>query len=177
VAEGIHRCAPDDPNRCQGIVANGQCPNLAAENSQYCRRCGGHTGVIRKEKENVRNYQLARFKSRVENKLTAPGIKSLREEIAVLRMLLEERINTCKDDVDLILQSAAIADLIMKVQAVVVACHKLESSMGQHLDKQQILIFGRRIIDIIIKNVDDPAVIERISSDIVTLMEEIGDGN
>ena len=78
------------------------------------------------------------------------NVKDLRDEILILRMLLQEFINNrCKTPNDLIVFSSPIADLVMKVTTVVEKCHKLEGSMGELLDKQAILQFAGEVIKVI----------------------------
>lgn len=148
----------DHPSRCQSVNAQGQCYNLGVElddgsRANFCLAHGG--GRIRSldRKEAVRNYQLtiAKWRLKMDEKVDAEGIKSLREEIAILRFVLEERLNRCQDGMDLILQSQAISQMVMNIERVVSSCHKLEGSMGHLLDKQAVLQFAQVVIGIITK--------------------------
>jgi hypothetical protein len=109
------------------------------------------------EANSLRNYRLATFhlRARLEQLGVSPGIKSLRDEIAILRALLEQRLEQCKDTTDFILQSGPISDLKLKIEKLVASCHHLEGSMGQLLDKQAILQFASVVIDIISEELKD----------------------
>ena len=146
----IKRCAPDDPNRCQAVVqGQGQCPNLAVPGTKYCKAHGGARAASRQEEASLKNYRIARasFNQRAAEMANSSGLKSLRDEISLMRVLLEEHLNSCEDTNDLLLQSAIISDLILKIEKLVVSCNKLETSLGETLDKSQILHIAGKWID------------------------------
>ena len=177
----IEKCKrPDDPNRCQAVMARGQCENKAVrtddgEYGEYCLAHGGNRFLAKKKQDAIRNYQLDRFKARLSRHATSPAVKSLRDEIAILRMMMEERLNRCQDDMDLVLQSGPISDLVMKIDKVVQSCHKLEGAMGQLLDKQAILQFASEVIDIISESVTDETLMEQIGNKIMAIVGRVDD--
>jgi hypothetical protein len=130
----------DDPDlRCDFIInTGGQCANRIVDG---CTRCPMHGANKQKEaieNKSLRLYRLAKFQNRAEELTDHSKVKSLREEIAILRILLEEKINRCADEHDLLLQSGPISDLVMKIEKIVASCHRLESSLGGLLDKTKI---------------------------------------
>ena len=108
----------DDPNRCQASTRNMQCTNKAVPGGKYCRCHGGNKEQESMTQESLRNYRLTKWHAKLGRHAESPGIKSLRDEIAILRMLLEERLNICEDANDLILQSHMISDLVVKVENI-----------------------------------------------------------
>ena len=94
-------------------------------------------------------YKLEKFQARVEHFKVNPAVKSLRSEIGILRMTLENVINKCRDENDLLMASQKIGDLVMKIDRLVLSAHKLESSMGELLDKMAALNLSNQIIEII----------------------------
>lgn len=176
MAENVLRMdGEDDPERCQGVTSQGQCSNKAVEGSQFCIAHGGNQAVAKLQKDSLRNYRLTKWKARIQRQSESPGIKSLREEIGILRMLMEERLNSLQSETDLLLQSQQISELVMKINVVVKNCHALEGSMGQLLDKQAILQFAGRIIDIIAVEVADESKIESIADKIMSALGDFGD--
>jgi len=161
-----------DPNRCQAVHSHGQCRNVAVEGSTFCAAHGGNKAVQDAEREALKNYKISKFQARIEEKKATPDLKNLRDEIALLRMLIEERLNICMSGTDLVLHSSAISDLIMKVEKVVSSCHKLEKNMGMVVDKQAILNFAGRVVQIITLELDDqPDKVDEIGN---RILEEIG---
>lgn len=163
--------SPDDPHRCQAVNSQGQCRNRGAQlpegYASYCLAHGGNKQQAKVIKESARNYKLDKWRSRLNEKADAEGIKSLRDEIGILRIVLEERLNKCNDAHDLILQSGPISDMIMKIEKVVSSCHKLEGSMGQLLDKQAILQFASKVITILGNHIQDEQLLTLIADEIV----------
>jgi len=174
---------PEHPDRCQAVNSQGQCPNLGLSldggiRAPNCLAHGGNQHRAAQEKASLRNYKLtvARWRRQLDEKADADGLKSLRDEIAILRICLEERLNICKDPMDLILQSAAISDLVMKIDRVVTSCHKLEGSMGHLLDKQAILQFAQLVIGIIGNVITEEAQLNTIAEEILVAVGRIGSG-
>lgn len=167
---------PEHPNRCQGIKHHqGQCTNLAAAYSSFCLCHGGNRGAEAQEKRAVSNYRLTKWQARLEEKTSKTEIKSLRDEIGILRVLMEETLNKCHTDMDLILNSSKIADLAMKIEKLVASCHKLEGSMGKLMDKSAILQFAAEIVDIIGRELEgDETKISAIGEQIFTAVGRLG---
>lgn len=165
------RCAPDDPHRCQSTIQGGtaQCYNKAEQGSNYCSMHGGAGHV-----DKFRNYHFARFKDKILEKADSPVLKELHEEVGLLRFVLESIINKCENEVDLMIQSGPITDLVIKIEKLVVSCNTLDSKLGNTMDKAQLLKFAGIIIEIISNNVEDSEIVELIADQIV---EKLGDSS
>ncbi len=167
----IERTYDEDPNRCQGIVAGkAQCINKAEMGSRFCLVHGGDKGYQSMQKQNANNYRLTRFAGRVEEFAKNDSIKSLREEIGIMRLLVEERMNACATPADLLIQSGAISDLVMKMERLVISCHKMEDSLGKYIDAEAILDFAQRIIKVLGTHLEGD-LLRAVSDDI---LKEIG---
>lgn len=164
---------PADPNRCQATIrSKGQCINKAYTGSRYCLAHGGNVAKKEQEKVSLRNYHLTKFYARAQRMGESTQVKSLRDEVGILRMMLETKLNECQTDYDLMLSSSIISDLIIKIEKVVNSCHKLEGSMGELLDKSAILQFASSVINIIGSEIADEEVISRIAN---RILQELGD--
>lgn len=145
---------PEHPNRCTAMTRNGQCVFLALQlsNGDYAATCKMHNGTISQknlDKEALSNYRLHQWQSRLDEKRDSSAIKSLRDEIGILRIAMEERLNQCREPMDFLLHAGPISDLAVKIEKLVTSCHRLEGSMGLLLDKQVLLQFASEVIDII----------------------------
>lgn len=147
------------------VMLNGE------KKSKYCSIHGGVAELAKQEQDSKNMYRLAKFGSRIAEFSSHTQVKGLRDEIGILRMILEERLNKCQDNDELILSSNVISDLVMKIQAVVTSCHKLESSMGQLLDKQQLIQFAESMINVICSEISDPDMLARIAKKIEAATE------
>lgn len=173
MAENIERVPyPEHPRRCQGIGRGEQCMIFALPDATHCIMHGGTAQVNSKKAASLKNYQLTNFRAQLERHSGSSNIKSLRDEIGILRMMLETRLNKCHDDMDLMLQSGPIADLVLKIDKLVTSCHKLEGSMGELLDKTSIIQFANTVTAIIAEEVTDPEAMNRIADKIIKAMDQ-----
>ncbi len=162
---------PSDPRRCQQVTGHGQCLIIAQTGSPYC--LAHSTGFeSRQEKALIRNLRLTKWKSQVEEMADNPQVKSLREEIGVLRVILQETMNRCETANDLIMFSNKLSDIVIKIEKLVVSCHRLEEKTGALLDKSAALQLGAAFVDVIAKEITDEAILDRISDSIMKLISD-----
>jgi hypothetical protein len=171
----------DDPRRCQAVVqAHGQCMNVAVEGCTTCLAHGGAAQNKLIEKSKVRMYNLGRWRAQANEFQDHDKIKSLREEIGILRVMIDERMKMCKSETDLALYSGPLTVMIMNVEKLVTSCNKLEMHLSGILDKTQALQLGQEMVEIIGRHldsvpdkdlliskissaIDDPSVLDAIS--------------
>ena len=166
MADGIEICAPDDPNRCQGVTAFGQCNKLSIPGRDRCPMHDGAKAI--KNKKEVSGYQLTKWRGRLDRLADTNGVRSLRDEIGILKMTLEALVQRCQTDDDLIEKASAFGELIMKIEKVVLSCHRLEKTTGMMLDKTAALQIAANICQIIGEEVEDEDQIVRITDRIIT---------
>lgn len=164
-----------DPERCQGVSpSRGQCMNKRHPESEFCLAHGGNKAGQAAEKRRISNYRLAKFQARLARQTDSPQIKNLRDEIGIMRMVMEETLNRCTSDFDLLANSQKISDLALKITTVVEKCHRLEGSMGQLLDKTTVLRFANQFINIIVEENLTEEQLDRIAGKI---MNVVGDSD
>lgn len=167
----------DAHNRCQGVTPKGQCMNVVSEGSKFCPVHGGNRAAMAKEAENVRNYRLTKFQVRLNAMADSSHLKNLRDEIGILRIVMEELINKCNAPVDLLQMAPQIGDTALKIERLVTSCHKLDKSMGQFLDKSDIMQLGSEIATIISGYVEKDEAIDDIMGQIGEIIERIAETN
>jgi hypothetical protein len=169
---------PDRPNRCQGITSNGQCSQNAQPGGNFCyAHNGGHDRVAEQDQ---RMYQLLKAKDR--SRLAALSehndVKSLRDEIAIARMLIEERFNLIQNDSDMLTACGALNSLLLTVERLVSSAHKLEQNLGSLLAKPTLLALGNELVSIVIDELHGipnyEEVVDRISERVITAMAKAG---
>jgi hypothetical protein len=126
------RCEVDDPRRCQSSGSQGQCPYTAMPESKFCQRHDGR-GAVAREADKTNMYRLQVWQARLSEFSEHDKIKSLRDEIGILRILLEETMNKCRDTTALLLYSNKISDLCLRIEKLVSSCNRLEMKMGMLL--------------------------------------------
>lgn len=159
--ESIHH--PGDRCIGQSHKTGDLCPYIKVEGTDYCARHAANKQIIKTQKQELNNYRLGKYKQRVSELTYSSGIKGLREEIGILRMVLESILESCQNDTELLLYSNRIADLAMKIEKLVVSCDRLENRMGMLMDKNSVLVLAENIIEIISIHVTDESQLEDIS--------------
>jgi hypothetical protein len=170
----FERVEANDPNRCQATNAHGQCPYKSGEHSSYCSMHGDNKAAEAHRKKLLNMYHLSKWQNRVDEFSEHDNVKSLRSEIGIARMVMETILNQCNDKSDLLLYSGRIMEMLTKIQGLIVSCHKLESNLGQLLDKASALNLASQIVTIVAEEINDPQVTDRISSRIAVT---IGDSD
>lgn len=158
---------PEDPERCQAMASAGQCNLVRCEGSEYCPIHGGAKKQKALAKQNFRNYQSEIYRARLDRFAEGAGLKSLRDEIGILRMTVEALLNRCNDDHELIMKSAPLSDLIMKIEKLVTSTHKLDISLGTMMDKAEATQMVSEVVNAIARHVDEDkldAIIEDVQS-------------
>ena len=136
----------DDPERCQVTIAtSGQCRNKAVPGSTYCAVHGGNKAAEAQAKQKVRGYLVGKWRQKLDHHADNDNIKDLREDIGVMRMLVENILNLCSTENDLLMYSSKIADLVTRIEKLVSSCQRLEVQLGGMLDKNSALRLGQEI--------------------------------
>jgi len=148
MAQEIERVnSPDDPRRCHGTGSGNQCFNVACDETNLCPACskGDMIEVAR------RQYVLTdpKYQARMAQLSEAEEIKSLREEVAIARMLIEERLNRITTDHDLYAATGAINSLLLTVEKLVSRSHILEQNLGQLYHKSTIVQLVQAFVEIV----------------------------
>lgn len=169
----------DPDKRCQHVSDKAQCINEQVEGSLYCK---GHDfrAEGRVEASRLRHYLLtdARYSGRLATLSDHEDIKSLREEIAFARMLIETRFNMIANEGELLAACGTLNSLLLTVERLVKACNQVERNLGTLLAKPTIVALGREIIEIIIDELEDiddsDVIIDKISDRIIPAILDAG---
>lgn len=162
---------PESPDRCQGIVKSGQCFNVKVEGTDYCPLHGGNMISKSQRTKELLNYKLKNYQREISEKLDADKQFNLREEVSILRFLIQEKLNQYDTQVELIAAAPEISALFEKVEKLVASSLKIETALGSFLDRQQLIEFTSDIIGVIVEEVSDPDVIDNIAVKIGHLIE------
>lgn len=181
---------PADPLRCQGPSQTmGQCPYLSMKGLvasghitdvdeslfEHVDRCPRHGGVRQLqaiEKKRLHQYRLQVWQERVDEFAEGEEVKSLRGEIGITRMMIEEILNQCKDPQMLMLYSTKIQYLIQNCEKLVRTCERIEKSSSLMMDRSAALSFASRVVEIIGQHIDDPEIIDSISNGIIDTLKD-----
>lgn len=171
----LTQCKQDDPNVCQACLRLNTSGHyyLSEEGTDACMRHGASAKLEAIRRKSANQYKLQVWQSRVNEFTESEHSKSLRGEIGILKMTLENIVNMCQDASQLLLYSGKIGDMVTRIEKLVVACDRLERNMGMMLDKATAMKLAGNIVDLISNEVDDPNTIDRISNAIIDLLKDL----
>lgn len=175
MADGIERVTDmADPNRCKGVARGSQCTMKALPNTEYCPMHGGRIQENSNNRKEIHNLKLTKWAARLSQMANSSSIFSLRDEIGVMRITLEELLNKCSDANELLIYEPNICRLTMNIGKLVKDFHSIEQNMGQLLSKQALMDFAGQVVDIICQKIDDEALRKEIAGEIITIACEAG---
>jgi len=157
---------------CTYIIQSGKPCGRETNGSNRCSHHGGNIADEIIAREESRNYDLQRYRARLATKADAPNIKSLTEEIGILRLMIEARLNACADDNDLMMQSSAIALLINSTDKLISSSHKMDFINKNYVSKGELAQFATEVVTIVNTYVKDPDVLEAIANAIIAKLDE-----
>ena len=102
-------------------------------------------------------------------------LRTIREEIAIARTLLEERLNTIKTDADLIAACGPLNTLLLTIERLTTSCLKLDTTVGNLMAKPTLLRIASDTVAIILQELKDipnhEEIVDKISKRMVDVMD------
>lgn len=158
--------------KCQTQTSRGQCIQLALEHSNHCASHGGNKGQEAYHKKSLNMYRLAKYQKRMEEFRDHDDVKGLRNEIGILRMMLEDKITACTGEMDLLLAAGPVSDLVMKVERLVSSCHKIENQLGNLLDRQKVQVLASMLLQTVDSKIKETKLTEVQQGDVLSAVAE-----
>jgi hypothetical protein len=69
-------------------------------------------------------------------------------------MMIEKRWNLVKDDGDLLQACGPLNQMLQNMDRLVNSCHKIEQNLGQLLAKQAILALAKRMVEVMVEELE-----------------------
>lgn len=166
---------PDDPRRCKGASKDGQCQNIAEEGYKYCL---AHGGRISGDEHDQREYLLAQVKERFRLASVAgpEQLKSLRDEIAIVRELASRMLDRIQTNQELVQSCGMLNTLCLTLERLKKSNIQFEQSGGALLSKEAILKLGQEICTIIVQELAEvpnyEQIVDRVSDQISEVILE-----
>lgn len=131
--------------------------------------------MVSETKAMVNNYRLLHHQQRLDRGKSSPDVKSLRDEVVILRIVMEEHLNKCKTTEEFLMYAGRIQTLAVDIGKVLQQCHTLEEKTGFVIDKSKVLKIADGISDVIQKYIPDKATQDTISQEIILQIIAISD--
>ena len=161
---------PAHPERCQGIIRTnngfeGQCTHYRIEGSNYCIIHGGSVAQTQTPLKELNLYRVKKYMKRISELKTANAARTIDEELAILRMVLEETLERTEKegDMGLLLYSQKISEIIRDIKSCVITADKLATKAGTLLGRSEAIVIAGKVIEILSTEVNDTEVLSRIA--------------
>jgi len=161
-------------NRCQWVTAEGQCDREATL-GPFCNKHGRIS-----PDQALRHYQITNtlVSDNVTRHNAVDQIKDLREEIALTRAMIETRLNLAQNEAEFIASMGILHQYLGTVEKLVTSCHRMDTNLGNILNKASILNLAQDLVNIIVEELKDvpgrDEIVDKISHRII---EAIGTQN
>lgn len=146
--------------RCESPIP---CKYKKVENSRFCGRHGANKELEKKAKATMYEFKLDRVRSRTNMLAVDPTRYSTGNELAILRLTLEDVINRIGDEGELFQSSDTIRNLIMSIEKVVQTCLEQDRKLKLLLTVQDVVQLIQLIMDDITEIVENEDTCERIA--------------
>lgn len=160
----------NDPHRCQFVTSVGQCVREAVDGKTKCELHGGNAKAALKAYLITCKY----LGDSPDRHLGADELKSLREEIALTRAMIEKRLNMVQSEAEFIASMPVFQGFMSTIEKLVTSCHQMEVKLGSLIGKAALLSLAQQIVEVIATNIQDipgrDEIVEKISDEIVTLI-------
>lgn len=136
------RCEP----RCLGRRRRGQCANQALPGSEFCAQCDDGSAA----RDEARNYRLtvAEYADR-HDELAVSNSRSLKEEIALARQLLERRFNLIQSNTDLVAACGPLTQLMQTIERLIKTSHQVEQDLEVLLHESAVMRIADALVSVV----------------------------
>jgi hypothetical protein len=168
-----------DPRRCKAGTATGQCLAVAADGSDYCV---AHHGVDRGQGRRMRKYLLATAEDQglLAKYADDDELKSLREEIGLTRVMIQNTMAGALSEVEKINAYAKVNGYLLTLEKLMKTCHTLDQSMGNLIGKPALRRLGRELAQVVVDRLEGVAnyesIVESVLCDFARIIDEIDNG-
>ena len=158
--------------QCEYLSSFGQCKKEAVKDDHFCEE---HTSRDNQDKVGVYLITNRFFGEAAARHAESDKIKSLEGEIAILRALLERRLNSIESEAEAVSMAPIIKDTMLAIDKLVNSWHAMDVKLGNVLSKNALLKLAQEFIEIITKTIRPFENKTVTVSDVDTAIEAIAD--
>lgn len=137
---------------CGRTTELGPCQFPRMEGSKFCEMHTPNSGELRLNQYLLSKKLLGNSPAR---HAAADEVKSLKVEIALLRTIVERRLNMIETDAELASAMSSLKDTFLAIEKLVSSCHNMEVKLGSLLNKSALLSLAQKIVHIIDKKLEN----------------------
>lgn len=154
--------------RCEYIRASGPCQNEAVPPSRFCEEHSTTSTKTLLNQYRITNHLLG---DTMERHVAADQIKDLRVEMAIIRSLVEKKLNMIENDADAVAAIPTVERAVLAIQKLAETVHKMDVQLGNVLNKQTLIAIAQEIVPVI-ANAFDSLVGEEVTRELADVTQE-----
>jgi hypothetical protein len=132
--------------QCDYITSTGQCAKEAVPPGRFCENHSQTSARTLVGQYLIANKMVG---EPADRHAAADNIKSVIGEIALLRALLERRINQVNNDVELVAIMPQVKDFTLAIDKLTTNLHTMDVKLGNLLSKTALLSLAQELVTII----------------------------
>jgi len=149
----------------------------AVEGGTRCKCHGGGSQLQVAKKKQLTAYAKNRWNAEIRNNAEDSEIKSLRQELGIARIMLNQLTNRCKDSHDLLMMSGPIDNMLKTINLIQKTSHSIEKDLAGTVGPEQLNQFAEEMFNIIMDEVQDTNVINRIALKLGRAIRKVQNGS
>ena len=154
------------PNRCEHIIADKgmtQCTMLSVEGGNRCLTHGGGSQRASIKKAEKKQFLQNRWHAQIKEFGTNSELRDLSMEMGTIRLLVDNLVGRCRDAYDLQIFSGQIDGLLKTLTGLARVSHGIKKDIDNVIGPEQLSKFADTLFDILLEEIKDANVINRIS--------------
>lgn len=115
-------------------------------------------------------YRLGKWQARMQEFKDSPELKTLNNELGILRIIFEETLAQAQTSEELLFAAGKIMQISDKIKETLNVSTQLELKLNQHLSTQQLFAIAEQILNLAIKYIPDPAQCDKLATEFAELL-------
>lgn len=156
--------AKNEDDRC----AKSNCPYEKVEGANVCPRHGANKQIEKRAKQQMYDFKKERIRSSVNLLAADPTRYRLDEELAIMRLTLQDTVNTITSESDkeyaLFQVSDTIRNLITTINKTAETCVQQSVNLGLLMTREDVLTQIQNVVDILREEIKDEETLLRIAT-------------
>lgn len=157
--------------QCEYVNSVGQCAHEAIAPGRFCEK---HSAQSANTIINQYRIACSVLGDSPERHASDAEMKSVKGEIAIVRSLLESRLNMIQNDAELVSAMPLLKDYALAVEKLASSCHAMDVKLSNLLSKNVLLSLAQDMIGIIDSHIRELVDTQPSSKEIDQIIESIG---
>lgn len=170
--------ATQDPDQqCQGLANGNPCYYKKVKGSEYCAMHGGQGAVRAQRKQAMYDFHKSKYLQDIADAKMATFSKGknkfdLSEELGILRIILQETLSRCTDEMELLRHNQKISTTIGQIERLINSSLKLDQKLGALVSKDEMITIAQAVVQSVENRINDPATVKLIVEDLEKILDD-----